>query len=139
MQLLQKRAGDWRIWSLEGQDSLGEEDLAGLVEITGGPVLVGFVMDSDSIVLEGRAKDQATWRTCLDRQAMSAYMAENGQSVDEWFLSTEEAADHAVAWAREARLTPAREAVVDVLAKRSDPYVEDLFQELLDGLGISRG
>ncbi|MFI1394670.1 hypothetical protein [Streptomyces sp. NPDC020681] len=136
--LLQKRAGDWRMWSLEGQGSLDDEDLAGLVETTGGPVLVGFVMDSNCIVLEGRTKDRATWRTCLDRTAMSAYMAESGQSVDEWFLGPEEAAENAVEWARAAGLTPLPEALAEVLSKRSDPFVEDLFQEFLDGLGIAR-
>lgn len=138
VELLQERAGDWRIWSLEGQGSLDEEDLAELVEVTGGPVLVGFVMDSDCLVLEGRSKGRTTWRTCLDRTAMSAYMAEDGQSVAPWFLGVEEAADSAVAWARAAGLSPWPEVLADVLSKRSDPFVEDLFQEFLDALGIAR-
>ncbi|ALO91345.1 hypothetical protein SHL15_0132 [Streptomyces hygroscopicus subsp. limoneus] len=138
MELLQERADDWRLWSSEGQTSLDEEALIELVEVTGRPVLAGFVMDSDCLVLEGRTKDQTTWRACLDRAAMSAYMAEDGQSVDDWFLGPKEAAEHAVAWARAAGLTPLPETIADVLSKRSDPFVEDLFQEFLDGLGIER-
>ncbi|MFF8929355.1 hypothetical protein ACF1AO_19010 [Streptomyces longwoodensis] len=136
MELLQERADDWRLWSLEGQTSLDEESLIELVDVTGHPVLAGFVMDSDCLVLEGRTKDQETWRACLDRAAMSAYMAEDGQSVEDWFLGPEEAAERAVAWARAAGLTPVPKAIADVLSKRSDPFVEGLFQELLDGLGI---
>ncbi|MEU1459933.1 hypothetical protein ABZ467_04420 [Streptomyces sp. NPDC005727] len=135
-QLLQERADDWRLWSLEGETSLDEENLVELVDVTGHPVLAGFVMDSDCVVLEGRTRDQETWRACLDRTAMSAYMAEADQFVDDWFLSPEEAAERAVAWARAADLTPAPKAIVEVLSKRSDPFVEDLFQELLDSLGI---
>ncbi|MGV9247232.1 hypothetical protein [Streptomyces sp. NPDC003710] len=138
VELLQERADDWRLWSLEGQTSLDEESLIELVEVTGHPVLAGFVMDSDCLVLEGRTRNQATWRACLDRAAMSAYMAENGQSVDEWFLGPEEAAERAVVWARAAGLTPLPETIADVLSRRSDPFVEDLFQGFLDGLGIKR-
>ncbi|MFH8535042.1 hypothetical protein ACH4GE_42535 [Streptomyces tendae] len=136
MELLQERADDWRLWSLEGEASLDEEDLVELVNVTGHPVLAGFVMDSDCLVLEGRTRDQETWRACLDRTAMSAYMAEADQSVDDWFLGPEEAAERAVAWARAAGLTPVPEAIAEILSKRSDPFVEDLFQEFLDSLGI---
>ncbi|MEU8578358.1 hypothetical protein [Streptomyces asoensis] len=136
MELLQERADDWRLWSVEGQTSLDEETLVELVDVTGQPVLAAFVMDSDCLVLEGRTRDQETWRACLDRAAMSAYMAEGGQSVDDWFLGAEEAAERAVVWARAAGLTPVPKTIADVLSKRSDPFVEDLFQEFLDALGM---
>ncbi|MGW6394687.1 hypothetical protein ACWFR1_30205 [Streptomyces sp. NPDC055103] len=135
MELLQERADDWRLWSLEGQTSIDEGSLIELVEVTGHPVLAGFVMDSDCLVLEGRTRDQETWRACLDRTATSAYMAEDGQSVDDWFPGPEVATERAVAWARAAGLTPTPKAIADVLSKRSAPFVEDLFQEFLDGLG----
>ncbi|MBK3633452.1 hypothetical protein JHN52_10925 [Streptomyces sp. MBT97] len=67
---------------------------------------------------------------------MSASMAEGGQSVDDWFLGAEEAAEHVVAWARAADLTLVPKTIADVLSKRSDPFVEDLFQEFLGALGM---
>lgn len=138
LELLQERGGNWRIWSLEGTDSLDDADLGRLVDLTGMPVLVGFVMDSDCLVLEGRTKNQDTWRSCLDRQSMAAYMAENGQVLEDWFLSPEEAADSAVAWARDAGFAVTREGLIEVFKERADPYVEDLFQKLLKRLGIPR-
>ncbi|MGW2914341.1 hypothetical protein ACWC9X_28325 [Streptomyces asoensis] len=136
MELLQERADDWRLWSVEGQTSLDEETLIELVDVTGQPVLAAFVMNIDCLVLEGRTRDQETWRACLDRAAMPACMAEGGQSVDDWFFGAEEAAEHAVVWARAAGLTPVPKTIADVLSKRSDPFVEDLFQEFLGALGM---
>lgn len=138
LEILQERGRNWRIWSLEGNDSLDDDDLGRLVDLTGMPVLVGFVMDSDCLVLEGHTKYQNTWRSCLDRQSMAAYMAENDQTVEDWFLSPEEAADHAVIWARDAGLTVTREGLIEVFKERADLYVEDLFQKLLKQLGIPR-
>ncbi|MFF4302410.1 hypothetical protein [Streptomyces sp. NPDC001601] len=43
-----------------------------------------------------------------------------------------------MAWARAAGLTPLPKTIADVLSKRSGPFVEDLFQEFLVGLGIER-
>ncbi|MCQ9131837.1 hypothetical protein [Streptomyces hilarionis] len=93
-------------------------------------------MDSDCLVPEGRTVDQETWGACLDRAVMSAYLAGDGQSADDWLSGPEEAAKRAVAWTRVAGPTFFPQSVVDVPTKRSDPFVKDLFQEFLDGLGI---
>ncbi|MFE2556972.1 hypothetical protein ACFXGT_13225 [Streptomyces sp. NPDC059352] len=65
-------------------------------------------------------------------------MAEDGQFVDRRFLGSEDSAENTVRWARAARLSPWPEALAEVLSQRSDPLVEDLFQDVLDAPGIAR-
>ncbi|MFC4608367.1 hypothetical protein ACFO9E_11130 [Streptomyces maoxianensis] len=138
MERFQERASGWQVWLLEREASLDESQLGQLLAATGRPAMFGYVMDSDCVVVEAIDTKTMTWCGCLDRAAMTAYMAENGESVDAWFLSSSEAAERAVGWASDAGYSVPHAPLIEVFEARSDPLAEELFLRLLDRMGLPR-
>ena len=135
----EERQGGWQVWLLSGEPVLDDPKplLADLTKETGAPALTGFVMDSDCVAVEALGRTGGLWRACLDRESMAAYLAEDGQQVDDWFLQPGDAAARAVGWAAEAGYAVAVEPLLEVLKDEADPFAEDLFFEFLTRLGLA--
>ncbi|MBO1334839.1 hypothetical protein [Streptomyces sp. VRA16 Mangrove soil] len=126
----------WRVWAVDREDPVSDEELAVMAGRTGAPVLSAYVMDSDCAVVEALGTRTGPWRTCLGRASMAAYMAESGASVDDWFASAEQATRAAARWAREAGCEPSETVLAAAFAAFPDPFVETVFIALLEGLGV---
>ncbi|MEV7088882.1 hypothetical protein AB0O07_23850 [Streptomyces sp. NPDC093085] len=136
--LHQRRAGGWQVWRHPGEPVVGE--LGALSRALSSPVLFGYVMNSECVAVEGAAPESGTWYGCLGREPMARHLAASGRSLEELFLSAEDAARRAVEWAVEAGATVEPRPLLDVLHARrpESPQAggEGLFFRLLDGLGI---
>ncbi|MER5459200.1 MULTISPECIES: hypothetical protein [unclassified Streptomyces] len=133
--LYQRRADGWQIWQHPKEPDIG--DMGALARSMGSPVLFGFVMDSDCVVVEAAAPDSGSWYACLAREAMAGYLDASGMVLDDLFLTAEDAVRRAAEWAAEAGTTMAAGPLKGVLcAKRPEPFAEELFFRFLDGLGI---
>ncbi|WP_431960932.1 hypothetical protein [Actinacidiphila sp. bgisy160] len=148
-----RRPGGWQ--TLQVNDHLPENDddrwLRRLVTATGSPVMIASIMDSDVCYVRGLTPSGVTWSAFLD-PVMAADYEVSGPPPSEddappgetdrdrsirWLLAdvpenTEQIAD----WAAEAGFTANRDALRMVLVKRADPFVEDLFFELIDACGL---
>ena len=133
-------SGDWQVWEHPAEPDIGADDLAvALAEETGKPALVGFVMDSDCLVIEAADSSNGAWTACLSPKAMEGYLAENGQQLEDWMLTPEHAAEHAVNWARLTGRQVAKAPLVEIFQKEADSFAEDLFFTLLGSLSLVRG
>ena len=90
--------------------------------------MLASVMDSDLCEVRGLTPSGVAWSTCLDPAMAADYDIEVPDASD--------TADRIMAWSGEARCAVDRGALVDVLTKESDPFVEDLFFELIDACGL---
>jgi hypothetical protein len=72
---------------------------------------------------------------------MAGYVgdAENGLTVEDYFLEPRDAAERAVAWAAAAGRTAEEEQLLEVFTADADPSAEMLFFQFLDRLGVMRG
>jgi hypothetical protein len=133
-------AGDWQVWEHPGEPVIEADDLAlALAEETGNPALVGFVMDSDCVVIEAVDSSNGAWTACLNPKKMARYLAEDGQQLEDWMLAPDQAAEHAVNWARLTGRLVTRGPLVDLFQKEAEPFAEDLFFTLLETLTLARG
>jgi hypothetical protein len=140
------RPGGWQ--TLQVLHGLSEDSdwLDDLVQETGSPVIIASVFDSDLCDVRGLAADgSAAWSAALDPQAMVDYEIPAGEALElstreenlGWYLAAIPSAVAAVAaWSTASGVTPDREELAIVLGKRADPFVEDLFFELLDAAGL---
>lgn len=147
------RPGGWQ--TLQVNDYLPENDddrwLQRLVTATGSPVMIASVMDSDVCYVRGLTPSGVTWSTFLDPVMAADYeVSVSPPSEDEappgetdkdrrvrWLLAdTPKTAEQIAVWAAEGGFTADREALRVVLTKRADPFVEDLFFELVDACGL---
>ncbi|NGO14773.1 hypothetical protein G5C60_46085 [Streptomyces sp. HC44] len=137
---LHQRADDgWQVWECPSEDGTADVgDMRHLAEETGAPALFGYVMDSDCVVIEAAAPESGAWTSCLAREAMAGYLggAENGLTVEDYFLEPRDAADRAVAWAAESGRTVPEEPLLEVFTSDADPSAEMLFFQFLDRLGV---
>ncbi|WAX78327.1 hypothetical protein [Streptomyces sp. KMM 9044] len=151
MTLRTSAPGGWQVWEYpSGDGAVGNmNDLAGE---TGAPALFGYVMDSACVVVEAAAPESGAWATCLARSAMAGYLgapaadgtcgegaagtAQDGLTLEDYFLEPRDAAGRAVEWAAEAGHAVAVEELVEVLTADPDPVAETLFFRLLDRLGV---
>ncbi|SOD84264.1 hypothetical protein [Streptomyces sp. Ag109_G2-15] len=135
--LNRRLSGDWQVWEHPAEPDIEADDLAlALAEETGKPALVGFVMDSDCVVIEAADSTNGAWTACLSPKAMAGYLAEDGQQLEDWMLAPEQAAEHAVNWARLTGRQVAMAPLVEVFQKEADPFAEDLFFTLLGSLSL---
>ena len=122
------RPGGWQ--TLQIGHGVRDDSLSafqGLVEVTGAPILIANVMDSDVCQVRGLAPSGARWSTFLDPVKAADY------GIPE---PAPGAAEHITQWAAEAGFTADPDALADVLTKRADPFVEDLVHELIDSCGF---
>ncbi|MFD3620821.1 hypothetical protein ACFWWT_37430 [Streptomyces sp. NPDC058676] len=132
------RPGGWQIGRYPGPELAddGPPLLADLAEETGAPALVGFVLDSDTVFVEGHSAGGGYWRACLVRAAAEAYCEDDEEDFDAEFPFPEAAARAAAAWAREAGLTPDPAGLLEVFAVEDADFAEELFFRLLEKLGV---
>ncbi|WP_338699766.1 hypothetical protein V2W30_24470 [Streptomyces sp. Q6] len=128
--------GGWRVWAVDREDPISEDELSVIVERSKAPALCAYVMDSDCAVIEALGIRTGFWRACLGRESMTAYMAESGESVEEWFPSADESVRAASDWARDAGSEPSGNRLAEALAAVPDPFVEPVFIAMLEGMGI---
>ncbi|MGI5142451.1 MULTISPECIES: hypothetical protein [unclassified Streptomyces] len=147
------RPGGWQ--TLQVNDYLPENDddrwLHRLVTATGSPVMIASVMDSDICYVRGLTPSGVAWSTFLDPVMAADYeVSVSPPSDDEaprgetdkdrrvrWLLAdVPKTAEQIGVWAAEGGFTADREALRVVLAKRAEPFVEDLFFELVDACGL---
>ncbi|MFF2851616.1 hypothetical protein ACFVT5_35580 [Streptomyces sp. NPDC058001] len=126
----------WRVWTVEREDPISEDELSALVERTRAPVLCAYVMDSDCAVIEALGVRTGFWRTCLGREAMAAYMAESDADFEAWFAPAEQSTRSALGWAADAGCDPSETTLSEVLTASPAPFVEPIFLDLLKGMGI---
>jgi hypothetical protein len=126
----QPREGGWQIVQVHhGVPDISDGRwLSGLVAATGSPVMIASVMDSDVCEVRGLTPSGSSWSACLD----PAMAAEFGLPTPDVAGSVEQL----VAWAAEAQCTADRRGLSDVLTRRADVFVEDLFFELIDACGL---
>ncbi|KUN99027.1 hypothetical protein [Streptomyces caeruleatus] len=137
MTLREEAPGGWQVWEYpSGDGDVGS--MNALAGETGAPALFGYVMDSASVVVEAAAPESGAWTTCLARGAMAGYLgaADEGLTLEDYFLEPSDAAERAVSWAAEAGHEVNAESVIDVLTSEADPLAENLFFRLLDRLGV---
>lgn len=143
--------GGWQVWESPGGDGdIGS--MNALAQETGAPALFGYVMDSDCVVVEAAGPESGGWSACLARAAMAGYLGadKEGLTLEDYFLEPRDAADRAVAWAKEAGCSVTAGPLLDVLtaelaespgAERPetqdhDLLAENLFFRFLDLLGV---
>jgi hypothetical protein len=137
MELRAEAPAGWQVWDYpNGEGEVGNMNV--LAGETGAPALFGYVMDSDCVVVEAAAPESGAWTTCLARAAMAGYLgdANEGLTLEDYFLEPRDAADRAVAWAAEAGHDVDAGPLLDVLTADADPLAENLFFQLLDRLGV---
>ncbi|GGN87430.1 hypothetical protein GCM10010112_70070 [Actinoplanes lobatus] len=157
-------SGGWqvtRIWASSGD--LPDTFLTDLRDATGAPVLAADILDSSAAYVHAVGVGTPFWDTWLDIDAAVAYSAlpsspfdEDGNHLgDDWVdpkyeaeaaatrqrmlaetLSGAAAAAAAVAWAREAGLSPAPVAAVEAVLATTGTFVEDQFFTVLNRLGV---
>ncbi|GAA3815781.1 hypothetical protein GCM10022403_056630 [Streptomyces coacervatus] len=130
-------AAGWQVWEYpNGEGEVGNMNV--LAGETAAPALFGYVMDSDCVVVEAAAPESGAWTTCLGRAAMAGYLgaANEGLTLEDYFLEPRDAADRAVAWAAEAGHDVDAGPLLEVLTADADPLAEKLFFRLLDRLGV---
>ncbi|MFJ4693294.1 hypothetical protein [Streptomyces sp. NPDC088766] len=132
------RPGGWQIGRCPGPELAddGPALLAELADETGAPALTGFVLDSDTVFVEGFSAGGGHWRACLVREAAEAYCEDDEEDFDAEFPPPEAAAHAAAVWAREAGLLPDPSGLLEVFAVEDAFFAEELFFRLLDLLGI---
>ncbi|MEU6343039.1 hypothetical protein ABZ883_19105 [Streptomyces sp. NPDC046977] len=147
------RPGGWQ--TLQVNDCLPENDddrwLHRLVAATGSPVMIASVMDSDVCYVRGLTPSGVAWATFLDPVMAADYEVtvpphsedeaprgetDQGRRVRLLLANVPKAAEQIALWAAEGGFTADREALRAVLAKRADPFVEDVFFELVDACGL---
>ncbi len=128
--------GGWRVWAIDREDPISENELSMMVERSEAPALCAYVMDSDCAVIEALGVRTGFWRTCLGRESMTAYMTESGETVGAWFLSADESVRAALDWARDAGCDPSESRLAEVLTAVPDPFVEPIFVAMLEALGV---
>jgi hypothetical protein len=98
--------------------------------------MCAYVMDSDCAVIEGLGVQTGFWRACLGRDAMAAYMEESDVDFEEWFAPAEQSTQAASSWATDAGCGPSEATLAEVFATSPAPFVEPVFVDLLEGMGI---
>lgn len=132
-----KLADEWQLWKTPAEPPLEADELAtALADETRKPALVALVMDSDCLVIEASDIASGSWTACLSPKNAAAYLAEEGERIEDWILSPDRAAQHALDWVRSLGRTVDIAPLVDIFKREADPFVEDLFFDLLKQLNL---
>jgi hypothetical protein len=148
----QERPGGWQ--TVQVCHFLPGEDydwwLRELVGATGAPVMTATVADSGMSQIRGLAPSGAAWMTFLAPEpaadsGMLDFLAspdgewedeQDGAGSDHVLEAVPQAAEQIVGWAAEAGFRADAEAVRALLVAEPDPFVEDIFFDLLDACGL---
>lgn len=132
--------GGWRFGQFDGQELEQDADevMAGLVTLTGAPVVMAYVLDSDAAIIDAASSLDDHWRGCLGRHAMRAASEEVGEDFDTTYLAADDAARRAAMWSHDAGLvgdpaTLRRLFAADIAA---DLFIEGDVLELFAALGL---
>ncbi|MFG2315251.1 hypothetical protein [Streptomyces tendae] len=128
--------GGWRVWAIDRKNPISKNELSVMVERSEAPALCAYVMDSDCAVIEALGVRTGFWRACLGRESMAGYMAESGETVEGWFPSADESVRAATDWAKDAGLDPSESRLAGAFAAAPDPFVEPVFEAMLEALGV---
>jgi hypothetical protein len=134
-----RRLSGWQVGQYPGPH-LADDAAAMLPEVaveSGNPVLLGFVLDSDAVAVEGFSTEGGHWRACLARESVREYWEDDDEEFEDVFLSPEAAALKGVQWAQAVGLTADFEQLVEVFRVESVDYAAELlFYDLLERLGV---
>lgn len=139
------REGFWQ--TLQVHHGLQEDRdwLQLLVDETGSPAMIASVHDSDLCEVRGLAPRGDVWSATFDPQATVNYEIPAGadvtsaevESMIDWYRERIPAATYAITqWSLASELVAEEDRVSAALSKRADPFVEDLFFELLEAAGL---
>jgi len=128
----------WQVWAHDGSElaSTVESWLPALAGECRSPLSTAFVLDSDCADVRGFGPDSGWWSACLDRASMHGYLSEDDLEVDDSFPAPRVAARAATKWSAEAGRAANGSELVRVSEAESEPFAEDLFDDLLDALGL---
>lgn len=132
-------ADSWTIARYAGDRLTGAsaELIADLVAQTQAPALLGFVMDSDAVIVEASSKEHGYWRSGLGRAALANFAAENGQDLSDWGLADDRTAtQYGLAWAAVAGCKADEGALAQAWHQEGDPFIEPVFFRFLTSLGL---
>jgi hypothetical protein len=107
--------GEWRAGWFPGSE-LAEDPAAlleALVAETGTAALSLFVIDSDTVVVEGLSGPGGHWRSCLAWGAMQSFCEEDGSDFAASYLAPEAAAQAAEIWAAAGGLQTDHDRLLD--------------------------
>ena len=137
LELAEQFLSGWQAWEHPSEPEIEEAELAAaLAQETRAPSMIGYVMDSDCVVIEAASPASGTWRACLGPQLMASYLSESGDRLQDWFLSPEEAASRAARWAREAGHSVDSELLVETFRADVSPAAQRRFGEFLYQIGL---
>jgi hypothetical protein len=121
----------WRVYRVDGES----DDLPGAVRVLaqriGAPALAAYILDSDCAALSAATPAGEAWSTMLNPDLVAEEYGASRPDPDADLRA-------ALRWAAAAGLTADEQVVRDALAG-SATFVEDLFFDLLAGLGLPRG
>ena len=127
----------WRVWEHPGEPGIDAGPVVvQLAQEIQGPAMIGFVMDSDCVVIEAAGPASGSWTACLGPRLMDGYLSESGHRVEDWFLPPHEAAERLTTWAREAGLASAHPLPPALFRADVDPWAQDKFFDLLEETGL---
>lgn len=129
----------WQVWAHNGWELADDVEgwLPAFAAECESPVLTAYFFDSDCADVRGFGARSGPWAACLGRESMQSYLSEDGGNVEETFPSAQAAALLAARWSAEAGYAADDGALVRVLkAGRGKPFAEDLFDDLLEALGL---
>lgn len=133
--------GGWQIVDVHSHEAL---PLDALAHDSGAPVLAAYILDSDGANLTGFGPASGLWEGWIGPGGSSCYAIDDPYAADEAAFDAAEAriraelperARQAVAWAEEAGLTPAPDAVLAAM-QGHETFAEDLFFSVLAALGV---
>ncbi|MEV0279976.1 hypothetical protein AB0I22_26785 [Streptomyces sp. NPDC050610] len=138
LELTDTFADGWQLWQHPPEPELGDIDslVRGLTKETGAPALAAYVLDSECAVVAAASPSGGSWSACLGRATMARYMEQSEMDIGELFLTPRDAASQGVAWAAAAGHIANAGALARVMAAEPEPFVENLFYDLLAELGI---
>jgi hypothetical protein len=119
--------------------------LGELAGVTGFPVMIGSVADSGTCQVRGLAPSGDGWETFLapERAAEEGLLDDDEDADDEGEDAAQRlldavpgTADQIARWAAEAGFRADAERIRRILVREADPFVEDIFFELIDACGL---
>jgi hypothetical protein len=137
-----EQRGLWQISEFWEEDvySAAGAVLSQLVAATDAPALVGFVLDSDCVWVDGLVPGGRRFRVCIARESTQSYLDDHDQDIDQTFLDPQAATQAAVHWSAAAGLTPTPGLLTELFTRDElDVGVgQGAWFALVEALGVGR-